>query len=420
MKGVLYSTVAVHRHAQEMARAFDEVGQLKLWHGGWVHAPQASRLGAFLEGAKEFIPAIEKTLSRRRLVTLNHPKLKMKYFGEMARLAAGKIFRQPFWADQIWDWQEKSLAEEAARLMQSGEFSGYLGLEHAALEALLAAKRLGVRTCLVFTSPHHTFRKKWVEDLAKKHGIPISAEEQELLRRGVERDRRRDKEMDVADLIRTNSSLVSKTLVEGGADPKKVVSVPLGADIEGIKPLRPRKKGDPIRFIVSGPVSLRKGAYFALQAWKKNRLKGATLHFYGSMQMDLGSGSLGGDGVYFYGNRSREEVRQAYRNADVLIFPTLCDGFGMVVPEAMVEGCAVITTKNAGAADWIEEGKNGWVVKAGSSVALADAMQKALDAGTALENMRQEAQATAQKNSWDDFRKRFLQTLIEQGFLKIK
>lgn len=372
-----------------------------------------------MERAKEFFPGIESALSRRRLVTLNHPQLRMRYFGEMARLAVGKGLRQPLWGDRIWEWQEKSLAKEAARLMESGEFSAYLGLEHAALEALQAAKRLGVRTCLVFTSPHHAFRKKWVEDLAREHGIPISPEEEELLRRGVERDRRRDEEMAVADLIRTNSSLVSRTLIEGGASSKKVVSVPLGADIDGMQPVRPRKKGEPIRFIVSGPVSLRKGAYFVLQAWKKIRPKGATLHFYGSMQMELSTGVASGEGIYFYGNRSKEEVREAYRNADVLIFPTLCDGFGMVVPEAMTAGCTVIITENAGAADWIEEGKNGWVVKAGSSQALAEAIQKALDAGDRLEEMKERAQETARKNSWQDFRKNFIKTLIRSGFLKV-
>ena len=416
MKGVLYSTVSVHRHAQEMARAFDEIGQLKLWHGGWVHAPKASRMGGFLEGAKKVFPGIEKALSRRRLVTLNHPQLQMNYFGEMVRLAVGKGLRQPLWGDRIWEWQEKSLAKEAARLVESGEFSSYLGLEHAALEALQAAKKLGVRTCLVFTSPHHAFRKKWVEDLAREHGIPISAEEEELLRRGVERDRRRDEEMAVADVIRTNSSLVSRTLIKGGAERKKVVSVPLGADLDGMRPLRPRKKGEPIRFMVSGPVSLRKGAYFVLQAWKKIRPKKASLHFYGSMQMELGAGITSGEGIYFYGNRSKEEVQEAYRNADVLIFPTLCDGFGMVVPEAMTAGCAVITTRNAGAADWIEEGKNGWVVEAGSSKALMERMQMALDAGDKLETMRQVAQSTAIRNTWDIFRHRFVHTLAQSGF----
>ena len=375
-------------------------------------------MGDFLEGVKQVFPGVERALSRRRLVTLNHPQLRMKYFGEIARLAVGKGLRQPLWGDRIWEWQEKSLAREAARLLESGEFSAYLGLEHAALEALQAAKRLGVRTCLVFTSPHHAFRKKWVEDLAREHGIPISEEEEELLRRGLERDRRRDEEMAVADVIRTNSSLVSQTLVAGGANPKKVVSVPLGADIGGMQPLRPRKKGEPVRFMVSGPVSLRKGGYFVLQAWKKLRPKGATLNFYGSMQMEMRAEDRGVTGVTFYGNRPQAEVQEAYRNSHVLIFPTLCDGFGMVVPEAMAAGCAVITTKNAGAADWIEEGKNGWVVKPGDANALAEAIEKALDAGDRLEAMRAQAQETARQNSWDHFRENFRQTLTRSLFLR--
>jgi glycosyltransferase involved in cell wall biosynthesis len=224
----------------------------------------------------------------------------------------------------------------------------------------------------------------------------------------------------VADVIRTNSSLVSQTLVAGGANPKKVVSVPLGADIGGMQPLRPRKKGEPVRFMVSGPVSLRKGGYFVLQAWKKLRPKGATLNFYGSMQMEMRAEDRGVTGVTFYGNRPQAEVQEAYRNAHVLIFPTLCDGFGMVVPEAMAAGCAVITTKNAGAADWIEEGKNGWVVKPGDANALAEAIEKALDAGDRLEAMRAQAQERARQNSWDHFRENFRQTLTKSLFLRAK
>jgi len=123
-------------------------------------------------------------------------------------------------------------------------------------------------------------------------------------------------------------------------------------------------------------------------------------------------------GVFFHGNVSPEEVQKAYRAAQVLVFPTLCDGFGMVVPEAMAAGCAVITTKNAGAADWVTEGKNGWKVTAGSSKALAEAMQKALDAGKKLETMREAAQATARHNSWTNFRHRFVHTLADTGFIR--
>ena len=417
MKGILYSTVAIHRHAQEMARALEENGNLRLWHTGWLHAPESSFFAKRLESLAGTHPLLSKSLARRRLAYPSRVPLRMRRAGEMGEILCGKLLKKRLWADRIWEWQEKSLAKEAAQFLKSGKFSAYLGLEHGTLEAIKACKDLGIRTCLVFTSPHHAFRKKWVEDLAREHGIPISDEEDELLRRGVERDQRRDEEMEFADLIRTNSTLVSQTLIAGGANPKRVVSVPLGADIHGIQPLRPRKNGEAIRFIVSGPVSLRKGAYFVLQAWKKLRPKGATLHFYGSIQMEMRDEDKRLMGVTFYGNRPQAEVQEAYRNAHVLIFPTLCDGFGMVVPEAMVAGCAVITTRNAGAADWIEEEKNGWKVEAGSVTAMMEVIQKALDAGLKLEEMRKAAQATAKQNSWGDFRDRFVQTLTEQRFI---
>ena len=239
------------------------------------------------------------------------------------------------------------MAGEAAELLKTDEYSEYLGLEHGALEALKTSKERGIRSCLVFTSPHHRFRKKW-EKISEEEGFVVSQLEKELNRRAIERDKRRDEEMEWADYIRTNSTLVGQSLVAGGADPKKVIDIPLGADISDLRPFMPRKKGEPMRFVVSGRVSQRKGAAFLLQAWQKMRPKGASLHFYGSVM--LNKRELPGEdtGVFFHGNVSPEEVQKAYREAHVLVFPTLCDGFGMVVPEAMAAGCAVITTKNAG------------------------------------------------------------------------
>jgi len=173
-KGVLYSTVTVHRHAQEMARAFDEFGQLKLWHGGWVHAPRASRLGAFLEGAKEFFPGIESALSRRRLVTLNHPQLRMKYFGEMARLALGKGLRQPLWGDRIWEWQEKSLA--ALEALQAARVLGAIGVSNFMvphLEELLRQARVKPAANQIEVSPF--LQQRAARALCTQHGITVQA-----------------------------------------------------------------------------------------------------------------------------------------------------------------------------------------------------------------------------------------------------
>ncbi len=51
-----------------------------------------------------------------------------------------------------------------------------------------------------------------------------------------------------------------------------------------------------------------------------------------------------------------------YAAADVLAFPTLADGFGLVIQEAMCTGTPVLTTRCGGGPACITDGQNGWIV----------------------------------------------------------
>ena len=55
------------------------------------------------------------------------------------------------------------------------------------------------------------------------------------------------------------------------------------------------------------------------------------------------------------------DVRQVYGTADALILPTLYDPFPNVCVEALACGLPLFTSHGCGAAEWIEEGVNGWV-----------------------------------------------------------
>ena len=397
-----------------MAEALIEIDSLGLWHGACLWPAESATWKKILQMASALSHQTAGAMVRRRVERVVAEKTRGRWWGELEQAVAGKVFRKRLWADQMWERQERGLTREAARMLRHGRFRGYVGLEHGALEALQAAKQFGVRTCLVFTSPHHSFRKKWVEDRMRAEGLSVSLEERELWRRGIERDQRRDEEMQIADLVVTNSSLVSATLAEGGCDPTKLQAEPLGAEAPKVN-LPFRKRSGPVRFLASGPVSLRKGSPFLLQAWKKVSPRAARLDFYGGFLLDGGPARWQTVGVTFHGNRPPHEVQEAYHAADVLIFPTLCDGFGMVVAEAMAAGCVVITTRNAGASDWIEDGKNGWVVEPGSAESLAEAIQKAIDTGDCLEEMKERAREKARQNSWYLFRRRFRDALKTGG-----
>jgi glycosyltransferase involved in cell wall biosynthesis len=80
-------------------------------------------------------------------------------------------------------------------------------------------------------------------------------------------------------------------------------------------------------------------------------------------------------GVRFVGYAEGAELVERYASADVLVFPTLADGYGHVVEEAMAAGLPVISTTAAGdVSERVVEGKTGLLVPPADSKRLAEAM----------------------------------------------
>ena len=97
--------------------------------------------------------------------------------------------------------------------------------------------------------------------------------------------------------------------------------------------------------------------------------------------------------VVFAGFRQKAELPRYYAVADVFVFPTLGDPYGLVVDEAMACRLPVISTAAAGEIrDRIEEGVNGYIVPSEDSAALAGAM-RTLAEDTALRERMGEVSA---------------------------
>ncbi len=106
-----------------------------------------------------------------------------------------------------------------------------------------------------------------------------------------------------------------------------------------------------------------------------------------------------GDRVIFAG--VRHDMPAVYRAADLFVFLSGFDTFGMVVTEAMAAGLPVIISDKVGARDLIRNGENGFVV-AGSD--LEYLTNKIIELGRNPDNrsgMGNKARDTALKNSWD-------------------
>ncbi|WP_405325933.1 glycosyltransferase family 4 protein [Leeuwenhoekiella sp. LLG6367-2.1] len=95
---------------------------------------------------------------------------------------------------------------------------------------------------------------------------------------------------------------------------------------------------------------------------------------------------------------SHPEILTEMRDADIFVFPSLFEGYGLVIAEAMAQGTPVITTSHTCGADYIRDGENGWLVKAGDSKSLETKLQHILKNPELIEDAGILAFETAQEN----------------------
>jgi UDP-glucose:(heptosyl)LPS alpha-1,3-glucosyltransferase len=106
------------------------------------------------------------------------------------------------------------------------------------------------------------------------------------------------------------------------------------------------------------------------------------------------------DRVQFLGSTDKPE--RFYAAADALLLPTPYDAFAMVVSEAMASGLPVILSREAGASELIEHGKNGLLLQDVQSVVeLAAHMRLLLEDRARAARLGRAARQTVENMSWD-------------------
>jgi glycosyltransferase involved in cell wall biosynthesis len=123
----------------------------------------------------------------------------------------------------------------------------------------------------------------------------------------------------------------------------------------------------------------------ALRAFVRARVDGSYLLFAGEGplrgEIEREIGQLGAGGrVKLLGFVNQSALPEVYRAADVLILPSQYEPFGVVVNEAMLCGCVPVVTDRVGARfDLIEDGRTGFVYRAGDVEKLAELLRGLLD-----------------------------------------
>ncbi len=151
-----------------------------------------------------------------------------------------------------------------------------------------------------------------------------------------------------------------------------------------------RQEASVIRFLaVNTGFSERKNATALIRAFQLFRQKHAmaTLVLCGDDYQCRGpaeqwchKNSISTEGIVFVGRKSQEELIKLYHESDVLIHASLEESFGLILIEAMKNGCAIIAGEKSGAVPWVlESGKAGKLVDVKSPEAIELGMEQMLD-----------------------------------------
>lgn len=155
-----------------------------------------------------------------------------------------------------------------------------------------------------------------------------------------------------------------KNLTENLLDNPKIYLLEIGFDKKRSKS---ENKTTTNKLLYVGTIEKRKGIHLLLQALKEvkeeyelNLIGGykPTDDYYLSLLGLLKDNNLKGK-VFFRGRVSNEELRNYYIQSSVFVFPSLHEGYGMVIIEAMSYGLPVIAFKNSAIPYLVKDNHNG-------------------------------------------------------------
>lgn len=236
----------------------------------------------------------------------------------------------------------------AARLRR---LAGQIDIVHAwplaALETLQTAKDLGIPTLLERPNAHTRFAYEVVQRECQRLGVPLPPRHEHAYQPDVLG--REEQEYRLATRLLCASDFSRQTFLDRGFPPSSIARHIYGYDETAYFPA-PRSSDDPDRgltMLFVGVCAVRKGLHFALDAWLRSpaHRSGQFLiagEFLPAYRQKLAA-QLAHPSIHVLGHRN--DIPQLMRLSDILVLPTIEEGFGLVCTEAMGSGCVPLVSE---------------------------------------------------------------------------
>jgi len=346
-----------------------------------------------------------KDLKRRSLSKSWQPYTRSNSFFEFGRLLTSKLKLKSltahesgiFCIDQVYHKHDNWVANNLAKAKRQG-LKGVYAYEDGALSTFTKAKKLGL--CCIYDLPIGYWKSA---RLLMQKEFEINPDWSETLtgfNDSLDKLHKKDWELALADVIFVASSFTKKTLESYSGNLPEIKVIPYGfPEVKAYKkyqPLANRK----LKVLFIGGLSQRKGLSYLFDAVAEMPNEVALTVVGQKAVPNCKALNQALEKHHWISSLSHEAVLACMREHDVFVFPSLFEGFGLVITEAMSQGIPVITTDRTAGPDLIKHGEDGWIVPSGSSEAIKKVLNEILQKPELVEQFGIAAQNKAKTRPW--------------------
>jgi glycosyltransferase involved in cell wall biosynthesis len=285
----------------------------------------------------------------------------------------------------------------AARAVWPPGTTAIYAYEDGARRTFERAAREGIARIWDLPTPHHrTAEQVFRDEESRWPGAASGPPHQEP----AWKLRRKNAELELATQISVASAFTKQSL-EHLERRAPVLVTPYGFPVESFAARTTLPEGR-FRVLSVGMHDLRKGTPYLLEAWRRAALPDAELTLVGPLRFSKSFLDRYAGLFTHVLHVPRRELGAYYRRVDLLVFPTLGDGFGLVIQEAMSSGTPVLTTPCGGGPECITDGVEGWIVPPRDIDALVARLREAAADRDRLAHLGAQARARAERWTWRD------------------
>ena len=278
---------------------------------------------------------------------------------------------------------------------------------------LRRAKHLGATTVYELPTAHFAYKQKLLANETRR--CPDLQPYFQALNEPEEKLRRKETELALTDRLICPSTFVKQSIDGHLNGETTAIVLPYGTSRQRPKLWTAQDTHGPLKLIFAGNLDPQKGLHYLFQALQTLPAESYELTLAGSWTRGYRRWLRRRFDIKYryYGRLPHAKLFDLYRANHVLVFPSLCDGFGLTILEAMSSGIPVIATERCGAPDIMTVGREGLLVRAGDAPDLTRALEYCINHADRLPEMGELARSRAEELTWASYRQRMVEAILQ-------